>query len=561
MKRILTMIIMLLLTYGLSAQEQKHVVFLKDKNNNPYTLTNPSAFLTQRSLDRRIKSAILLDIKDLPVTPSYVTQIAATGAVVVYSLKWFNAVVVNTNDPAVLSAIAALPFVDHLDQVLPKNPLQVPANSGMMHMDEIPPYTLYKPLPVNITKSTGSFNYGQAYNQVHMITLDALHNLGFSGQGMMIAVLDAGFYHVDQISAFDSLWLNNRILGTRDFNLPGNNVFGDNMHTHGTSVLSIMGGNLPGQMVGTAPNASFWLIRTETAQGIFINFDQVMTTSRKKPPFGIGQIGKSFRNEITPGNFIFRTREFEQMEMEFFVVPGTDEDWHQYWIDYRLAWYKDLGINPDRLRIYDHSKEKLSHYSKRTADIEYKFEFAGTEWGELEGIANRTDFDLKAHSAASGKDLSYFDQEKNERWTPFVIEPAAGVDRCALTFLMDAFTEDEAPNAKGEMEKRTVLKFDHRIAPVKVAVLPLSRNADLSPKARDLATALRKNWNVDFDDAGAIGRRYRRQDEIGTPYCITIDFETLDDNAVTIRDRDTMAQERISIDQVESWLAPRLLGC
>ena len=266
MKRILTMIIMLLLTYGLSAQEQKHVVFLKDKNNNPYTLTNPSAFLTQRSLDRRIKSAILLDIKDLPVTPSYVTQIAATGAVVVYSLKWFNAVVVNTNDPAVLSAIAALPFVDHLDQVLPKNPVQVPANSGMMHMDEIPPYTLYKPLPVNITKSTGSFNYGQAYNQVHMITLDALHNLGFSGQGMMIAVLDAGFYHVDQISAFDSLWLNNRILGTRDFNLPGNNVFGDNMHTHGTSVLSIMGGNLPGQMVGTAPNASFWLIRTEAGE-------------------------------------------------------------------------------------------------------------------------------------------------------------------------------------------------------------------------------------------------------------------------------------------------------
>jgi glycyl-tRNA synthetase len=194
-------------------------------------------------------------------------------------------------------------------------------------------------------------------------------------------------------------------------------------------------------------------------------------------------------------------------------------------------------------------------------EFEYKFEFNGTEWGELEGIANRTDFDLKAHSAASGKDLSYFDQEKNERWTPYVIEPAAGVDRCALTFLMDAFTEDEAPNAKGEMEKRTVLKFDHRIAPVKVAVLPLSRNADLSPKARDLATALRKNWNVDFDDAGAIGRRYRRQDEIGTPYCITIDFETLDDNAVTIRDRDTMAQERISIDQVESWLAPRLLGC
>ena len=203
----------------------------------------------------------------------------------------------------------------------------------------------------------------------------------------------------------------------------------------------------------------------------------------------------------------------------------------------------------------------LFRSSKRTADIEYKFEFAGTEWGELEGIANRTDFDLKAHSAASGKDLSYFDQEKNERWTPYVIEPAAGVDRCTLTFMMDAFTEDEAPNAKGEMEKRTVLRLDHRLAPIKVAVLPLSRNADLSPKARDLAAQLRKNWNVDFDDAGAIGRRYRRQDEIGTPFCITIDFESLEDNAVTIRERDSMKQERISIDQVESWLAPRLLGC
>jgi glycyl-tRNA synthetase len=302
-------------------------------------------------------------------------------------------------------------------------------------------------------------------------------------------------------------------------------------------------------------------LRPETAQGIFINFDNVAQTSRKKPPFGIGQIGKSFRNEITPGNFIFRTREFEQMEMEFFVVPGTDEEWHQYWIDTRLDWYKNLGINPDRLRLFEHPKEKLSHYSKRTVDIEYKFEFNGTEWGELEGIASRTDFDLKAHGAASGKDLSWFDQEKNERWVPYVIEPAAGVDRCTLTFMMDAFTEDEAPNSKGEMEKRAVMKLDHRLAPIKAAVLPLSRNADLSPKARDLAAQLRQNWNVDFDDAGAIGRRYRRQDEIGTPYCITIDFETLEDNAVTIRDRDTMAQERIGIDNVQAWLAPRLLGC
>jgi glycyl-tRNA synthetase len=296
-------------------------------------------------------------------------------------------------------------------------------------------------------------------------------------------------------------------------------------------------------------------LRPETAQGIFINFDNVASTSRKKPPFGIGQIGKSFRNEITPGNFIFRTREFEQMEMEFFVVPGTDEEWHQYWIDTRLAWYKDLGINSDRLRIFEHPKEKLSHYSKRTADIEYKFEFAGTEWGELEGIANRTDFDLKSHSRASGENLTWFDQEKNERWTPYVIEPAAGVDRCALTFMMDAYTEDEAPNSKA------LMKLDYRLAPVKIGVLPLSRNADLSPKAKDLADSLRKHWNVDFDDAGAIGRRYRRQDEIGTPFCITIDFESLDDQAVTIRERDTMAQSRIAIDQVQNYLAPKLLGC
>jgi len=282
-------------------------------------------------------------------------------------------------------------------------------------------------------------------------------------------------------------------------------------------------------------------LRPETAQGIFINFDNVASTSRKKPPFGIGQIGKSFRNEITPGNFIFRTREFEQMEMEFFVVPGTDEE--------------------DRLRIFEHPKEKLSHYSKRTADIEYKFEFAGTEWGELEGIANRTDFDLKSHSRASGENLTWFDQEKNERWTPYVIEPAAGVDRCALTFMMDAYTEDEAPNSKGEMEKRALMKLDYRLAPVKIGVLPLSRNADLSPKAKDLADSLRKHWNVDFDDAGAIGRRYRRQDEIGTPFCITIDFESLDDQAVTIRERDTMAQSRIAIDQVQNYLAPKLLGC
>jgi len=302
-------------------------------------------------------------------------------------------------------------------------------------------------------------------------------------------------------------------------------------------------------------------LRPETAQGIFINYAAVQQAARRKPPFGIGQIGKSFRNEITPGNFIFRTREFEQMEMEFFIEPGTDEEWHQYWIDTRFQWYVDLGIAKDNLRLYEHPKEKLSHYAKRTVDVEYRFNFPGSEWGELEGIANRTNFDLSTHAKASGQDLSYFDQEKNERYVPWVIEPAAGVDRCVLTFMMDAYNEDEAPNAKGKMEKRVVMRLDHRLAPVKVAVLPLSRNTDLSPKAKDLATQLRRNWNVDFDDAGAIGRRYRRQDEIGTPYCVTVDFDTLEDNAVTVRERDSMAQERISLDQVEAFLATRLLGC
>ncbi|GAA4369758.1 glycine--tRNA ligase [Nocardioides caricicola] len=303
-------------------------------------------------------------------------------------------------------------------------------------------------------------------------------------------------------------------------------------------------------------------LRPETAQGIFINFANVVTSSRQKPPFGIAQIGKSFRNEITPGNFIFRTREFEQMEMEFFVKPGEDEEWHQYWIDERTKWYVDLGIDADNLRHYEHAQEKLSHYSKRTVDIEYRFRFAGSEWGELEGIANRTDFDLSTHAKHSGQDLSYFDQANNERYTPYVIEPAAGLSRSLMTFLVDAYTEDEAPNTKGGVDKRTVLRLDPRLAPVKVAVLPLSRNADLSPKAKDLSMALRSaGWNVDFDDSGAIGRRYRRQDEIGTPYCVTVDFETLEDNAVTVRERDTMAQERISLDGVTSYFAERLLGC
>ena len=302
-------------------------------------------------------------------------------------------------------------------------------------------------------------------------------------------------------------------------------------------------------------------LRPETAQGIFVNFLNVQQSARMKVPFGIGQVGKSFRNEITPGNFIFRTREFEQMEMEFFCEPGTDEQWHQHWIDERTAWYVDLGIDPDNLRHYEHPQEKLSHYSKRTVDIEYRFGFAGSEWGELEGVANRTDFDLGTHSKHSGTDLSYFDQAKNERYLPYVIEPAAGLTRSLMAFLVEAYAEDEAPNTKGGVDKRTVLKLDPRLAPVKAAVLPLSRNEELSPKARDLAAKLRKRWNVEFDDAQAIGRRYRRQDEIGTPYCVTVDFDTLNDQAVTIRERDTMAQERVALDQVESYLAARLGAC
>lgn len=299
-------------------------------------------------------------------------------------------------------------------------------------------------------------------------------------------------------------------------------------------------------------------LRPETAQGIFVNYANVMTSARKKPPFGIGQIGKSFRNEITPGNFIFRTREFEQMELEFFCVPGTDEEWHQYWIDLRTDWYVNLGIERDHLRHYEHPKEKLSHYSKRTVDIEYTFGFQGSQWGELEGIANRTDYDLTVHSEASGSKLDYFDQTTGERYTPYVIEPSAGLTRSLMAFLVEAYHEDEAPTGKGGVEKRVVLRLDPRLAPVKVAVLPLSKKEELAVPAKALASELRQLWNVEYDEAGAVGRRYRRQDEIGTPYCITFDFDSLEDQAVTIRDRDTMEQVRIPIAEIKSWLLDRL---
>lgn len=306
--------------------------------------------------------------------------------------------------------------------------------------------------------------------------------------------------------------------------------------------------------------AGLHYLRPETAQGIFVNFNNVVSTARMKPPFGIAQIGKSFRNEITPGNFIFRTREFEQMEMEFFVKPGEDEQWHQYWIDERFAWYTDLGISPDNLRLYEHPKDKLSHYSKRTVDIEYRFGFASGEFGELEGVANRTDFDLSTHSKHSGADLSFFDQAVDERWTPYVIEPAAGLTRSLMAFLVDAYSEDEAPNSKGGVDTRTVLRLDRRLAPIKVAILPLSRNEQLSPLAQKLAEDLRQFWNVEFDDSGAIGRRYRRYDEVGTPLAVTIDFDSLEDNAVTVRERDTMSQERVSLDKLQGYLGAELAG-
>ncbi len=294
-------------------------------------------------------------------------------------------------------------------------------------------------------------------------------------------------------------------------------------------------------------------LRPETAQGIFVNFKNVFQTSRVKVPFGIAQQGKSFRNEITPGNFIFRTREFEQMEMEFFVKPGTDEEWHEYWIEERWNWYTSLGLNPDNLRRYEHPKEKLSHYSKRTVDIEYNYSFAG--WLELEGIANRTDYDLKQHAKYSGENLEYFDQATSERYVPYVIEPAVGPDRIMLAFLMDAYTEEEVNG-----EQRTVLKLHPRLAPTKAAVFPLSRKEPVSTIARELYDDLKGDYRIFYDDSGSIGRRYRRQDEAGTPFCVTVDFDSIEDKQVTIRDRDTLQQERVPIGAVRERLQNLIAG-
>ncbi len=292
-------------------------------------------------------------------------------------------------------------------------------------------------------------------------------------------------------------------------------------------------------------------LRPETAQGIFINFEKVRRTNRLKLPFGIAQIGKAFRNEITPGQFVFRTREFEQMEMEYFCRPEESAEWFEYWKERRLAWYRDLGMNPEHLRLRHHESDELSHYSAGTADVEYLFPWG---WDELEGIANRTDFDLKQHQEHSGEDLRYFDQETGERFFPHVVEPAAGATRTTFAFIIDAYREETVND-----ESRVVLSLHHRLSPYKVAVLPLSKKTELIEPSERLATELRGRWMIELDTTQSIGRRYRRQDEIGTPYCVTVDFQTLEDQAVTVRDRDTMAQDRVSLDRVVGYLADRLV--
>ncbi len=291
-------------------------------------------------------------------------------------------------------------------------------------------------------------------------------------------------------------------------------------------------------------------LRPETAQGIFVNFANILTTSRKKLPLGIAQIGKAFRNEITPGNFIFRDREFEQMEIEYFVKPGTDEQWHQHWVEERYNWYLRLGMRQENVRLRQLDREELAHYAKDTYEVEYRFPMG---WSELEGNANRTDFDLRRHAEFSGRDLEYFDEESGEHIVPFVIEPSAGVDRLFMAFLMDAYDEEEVRG-----ETRVIMRLHKDLAPIKVAVLPLSRHEKLVPPAREVWALVRKHWMSQYDDAQSIGRRYRRQDEVGTPLCVTIDFDTLEDEAVTIRERDSMEQVRVPIGGLVEALRERL---
>ncbi|WP_148221718.1 glycine--tRNA ligase [Caldicellulosiruptor owensensis] len=292
-------------------------------------------------------------------------------------------------------------------------------------------------------------------------------------------------------------------------------------------------------------------LRPETAQGIFVNFVNVQQTMRKKLPFGIAQIGKSFRNEITPGNFIFRTREFEQMEIEYFVKPGTDDYWHRHWIDQRINWYYKLGIRKENLRIREHGKDELAHYAKACVDIEYLFPMG---WSELEGIANRTDFDLTQHQKYSGENLTYFDDETKQRYIPYVIEPSAGVDRSLLAFLIDAYEYQQIDKD----DFRVVLHLHPAIAPIKAAVFPLLKKEELVKKAKEIYNELKYKWIVQYDESGSIGKRYRRQDEIGTPFGITVDYQTLEDETVTIRDRDTMEQVRVHIKEIISYLEERI---
>ncbi len=292
-------------------------------------------------------------------------------------------------------------------------------------------------------------------------------------------------------------------------------------------------------------------MRPETAQGIFVNFKNIQRTARRKVPFGVGQIGKSFRNEITPGNFIFRTREFEQMELEFFCKPGTDLEWFDYWRSYCRDWLLSLGMKPENLRLRDHEKEELSHYSNATTDFEFLFPFG---WGELWGVADRTDFDLKAHQNESGESMEYFDQETGEKYIPYVIEPSLGADRVTLAFLVDAYDEEVVDAEKNDV--RTVLRLHPALAPIKCAVLPLSKK--LGPKAEEIYHRLQKSFMADYDEAGSIGKRYRRQDEIGTPFCVTYDFESENDGCVTVRDRDSMSQVRVKIDELEDYISGKI---
>tara|TARA_Y100000815_G_scaffold263207_1_gene277504 strand:- start:4 stop:1341 length:1338 start_codon:yes stop_codon:yes gene_type:complete len=306
-------------------------------------------------------------------------------------------------------------------------------------------------------------------------------------------------------------------------------------------------------------DAAIVYMRPETAQGIFVNFNNVVTSTRKKLPFGIAQVGKAFRNEITTGNFIFRTREFEMMEIEYFVMPGEDEEIHERWMDECLDWYYSIGVNPEKLRLRQHESDELSHYAKATYDIEYEFPWG---WGEIQGISNRTNFDLKAHMEMSGERLTYFDDKSGQHVIPYVIEPSLGVDRAVMTLLVDAYTEEETESAAGKKDTRVLLKLHPSVAPVKVAILPLSRNEKLAPLARNVYDTIRKSNLIDghiqFDDAQSIGRRYRRQDEIGTPMCVTVDFDSLEDDKVTIRDRDSMDQSRVPLVSLEKELSNKL---